>query len=111
MVQAPDQPLNRDPDAAVAVSVTVDPPANNAVHVVPHEMPVGDELTVPVPEDTDDLVTDIAYVIWLKFAVTVKSAVTDRVQEVPMQEPLHLSNFQPAAGVGVRVTEVPYSKL
>lgn len=59
-VHAPDHPLNTDPDAGVAVSVTVDPPAKEAVHAVPHEMPLGDETTVPVPDETEDLVTETA---------------------------------------------------
>lgn len=49
--------------------------------------------------------------ICTKFAVIVKSAEADREHVVPLQEPVHLSNLQPVAGVGVNVTAVPYSKL
>jgi hypothetical protein len=48
-VQAPDQPANVEPEAAVAVSVTAVPLAKLAVHVVGQLMPAGLLVTVPVP--------------------------------------------------------------
>ena len=47
--QAPDQPAKVEPDAAVAVRVTLVPEANNAEHVAPQPMPAGVDVTVPVP--------------------------------------------------------------
>ena len=47
--QAPPQPVNAEPGAALAVSVTTVPAVNDAEHVDPQEMPAGDELTVPEP--------------------------------------------------------------
>ena len=48
-LQAPDQPANVEPDAAVAVSLTDVPLANLALQVVPQLMPDGLLVTVPVP--------------------------------------------------------------
>jgi hypothetical protein len=47
---APDQPVNDEPPAADAVSVTAVPALNVAVQVEPQLMPAGLEVTVPVPE-------------------------------------------------------------
>lgn len=46
-VQAPDQPRNRPPLGADAVSVTDVPDTNAVEQVVPQLIPVGFELTVP----------------------------------------------------------------
>src|SRR5687767_8486745 len=48
-VHAPLQPPKVDPLAAAAVSVTDAPLAKLAVHVAPQLIPLGDEVTVPVP--------------------------------------------------------------
>jgi len=48
-VQAPLQPAKVEPLAAAAVRVTEVPLAKLALHVLPQLMPVGDEVTVPVP--------------------------------------------------------------
>jgi len=45
----PLQPLKVEPVAGVAVNVTAVPLAKAAEQVVPHEMPVGALVTVPVP--------------------------------------------------------------
>ena len=45
----PDQPVKFDPESAAAVSVTVVPVGNDAEHVAPQSMPVGDDVTPPVP--------------------------------------------------------------
>jgi hypothetical protein len=48
----PDQPANADPSETVGVAVKVTLPlplANSAEHVAPQVMPVGAELTIPVP--------------------------------------------------------------
>lgn len=55
---APDHPVNREPVAAAAVRVTEVPLTNDAEHVGPQLMPAGLEVTVPVPPDTELLVTD-----------------------------------------------------
>lgn len=53
--QAPLQPLNVEPDAGVAVMVTLVPWLNVDEHVLPQSMPAGVDVTVPVP--APDLVT------------------------------------------------------
>src|SRR5579884_3132291 len=50
--QLPDHPANAFPAGAVAVSVTLVPSANPAPQLDPHEMPVGLEVTVPIPVPT-----------------------------------------------------------
>lgn len=52
-VQFTDQPRKTEPDAGVAVSVTLVPTANDLEHVLPQEIPVGFEVTVPVPLPTE----------------------------------------------------------
>jgi hypothetical protein len=47
--QAPDQPVNMEPLAGAAVSVTLVPEAYNAEHVVPQLIPATLEVTVPLP--------------------------------------------------------------
>jgi hypothetical protein len=48
-VHAPLQPVKVEPVAGVAVSVTVAPPVKLALQVLPQVMPVGFEVTVPLP--------------------------------------------------------------
>ena len=45
----PDQPVNVEPDAGVAVSVTCCPSLNDAEHVAPQLIPDGWLLTLPEP--------------------------------------------------------------
>ena len=45
----PDQPVNTDPEAGVAVSVTVWPAVNCAAHVDPQLIPAGELDTLPEP--------------------------------------------------------------
>jgi hypothetical protein len=48
-VQAPLQPANVEPAAGAAVRVTLVPELKLALHAAPQLMPVGDEVTVPLP--------------------------------------------------------------
>lgn len=57
-VQFADQPVSTEPDAGVAVRVTIVPIAKAREQVLPHERPVGLEVTVPVPLPIDDFVTE-----------------------------------------------------
>src|SRR5262249_56451240 len=43
------RPVNGEPAAGAAVSVTLVPLVNDAEHVVPHEMPAGALVIVPLP--------------------------------------------------------------
>jgi hypothetical protein len=45
----PDQPEKKEPAAGNALSVTVVPCTNGALHVAPQAMPAGDDATVPLP--------------------------------------------------------------
>jgi hypothetical protein len=54
--QPPDQPVNVDPGAATAVSVTEAPSSNCAEHVEPQSIPDGTEVTVPDPVPAFDTV-------------------------------------------------------
>ena len=55
-LHAPLQPVKVDPVAAVAVSVTLVPAVTVVLQVLPQVMPLGLEVTVPVPVPL--LVTD-----------------------------------------------------
>lgn len=107
-VQLADHPRKIEPEAGEAVSVTAEPTAKGAEHVEPHEMPVGDEATVPEPElrlalDTVRVAADE------KDAVTLLAAFIATVQVVPVpaQSPDQPVNTDPVAREAVRVTEVP----
>ena len=45
----PDQPVNIEPEVALAVSVTELPELNNALQVEPQAIPAGEDVTVPDP--------------------------------------------------------------
>jgi len=100
-LQAPLQPVNVEPAAGVAASVTV--PLNDAEQLVPQLIPAGLLVTVPVPEPLK--VTVRGYVVKAKVAVTDCGPliVTEHVL-VPVQPPLHPVNVDPTAGVAVSVT-------
>jgi hypothetical protein len=48
-LHAPLQPKKIEPEAGVAVSVTLAPWVKGALHLVPQLIPLGDEITVPLP--------------------------------------------------------------
>lgn len=56
-VQSPPHPVNVDPIAGAAVSVTDEPVRKRAEHVAPHETPAGLDVTVPAPFPDLDTVT------------------------------------------------------
>ena len=104
---APLQPANVEPLAAVAPNVTEAPLAKLAMQVLPQLMPVGLEVTVPVPVPAR--VTASAKVDEpLNVAVTARAAVIETVQvPVPEHAPLHAANVEPLAATAVSVTEAP----
>ena len=108
--QSPDQPVNFEPAAALAVSVTGVPSLNCAEHVAPHLIPAG-ELVTP-PEPFPDLVT-VSVRGGTKLAVTVVSELSATVQ-VPVPEhppPLQPAKTEPVSGAAVSVTVVPCAKV
>lgn len=80
-VHAPDQPVNVQPVAGVAVSATLVPWLNVSLQSVPHTMPV--PATVPKPT----FPTLSVYVFSAKFAVTDFAASIVTVHVVPVHAP------------------------
>ena len=68
----PDQPANAEPEAGIAVIVTFVPWPKLAVQVAPQSMPVGADVTEPVPVPLFVIVN--AKVLAVKAAVTVVAA-------------------------------------
>jgi hypothetical protein len=109
-LQLPDHPANVDPLAAVAVSVTLVPDTNEAEHVVPQMMPVGDEVTLPLP--VPNLVTCSVYeanVASVNVAVheALAVSVTLVVAPVPVHAPDQPVKVAPNAGLAVIATVLP----
>ena len=110
-VQAPDQPIKVEPEAGVAVNVTLLLVAKFAEQVAPQLIPVGKLVTVPVP--VPDLLTVNNLGTKLKFAVTLLAAVilTVQVLLLPVQAPDQPIKVEPEAGVAVNVTLLLVAKL
>jgi hypothetical protein len=111
--QAPPQFTNTDPSATVGVAVRVTlVPEGNAWEQpvpVPQLMPVGFDVTVPVPP-VAFLVTVNVYGVGVKVAVTFVAAVIETVQgPVPVQPvtPDQLVKVEPGSAVAVRITLAP----
>ncbi len=110
-LQAPLQPVKVEPEAGVAVRVTVVPLGKDAEQVGPQLIPAGLLVTVPLPLPA--LVTvRVNPIVKVKVAVTdlLASMRTVQVVAVPLQAPLQPVKVEPAAGVAVRVTVVPLGK-
>lgn len=105
-LQAPDQPVNTEPEAGVAARLTIVPEAKLAEHVVPQLSPAGELETLPepVPASVTPSVKSGANV-----APTDAADVTGTTHgPVPVQKPpVHPVKAKPGAGVAVRVTVVP----
>src|ERR1044072_6977883 len=83
----PDQPVNVDPDAAEAVNVPLVPVANDALHVAPQLIPLGDDVTVPEPDpDFDTVNVDVGIGANAAVIVVAELIVTTHVP-VPEQPP------------------------
>jgi hypothetical protein len=102
---ASDQPEKTDPDIGVAVNTTNLLVAYDSEQVAPQLIPLGMEVTVPVPEPA--LVT-VSVNICANVAVTDLAAFIVTVQEVlvPIQSPDQLENIEPVSGVAVNVTDM-----
>lgn len=107
--QSPDQPVNVDPAAGAAVSVTSVPSAKLFEHVAPQLIPLGLDVTVPVP---------VPAFVTVKSCGEPKLAKTPRAPfivtvhvPVPVQSPLQPRKFEPPLGVAVSVTIVPSAKF
>src|SRR5919204_2728299 len=110
-LQAPPQPSNCDPFAAVGVSVTLVPSLNVAEQVPPQSMPFGCDETVPLPVPVRMTVTACCVGgMATKVAQTwVSRCIVTAHPPGPLQPPPHPSKRKPAAGVAVSETDVPSS--
>jgi len=92
--------------SAAAVKLTLVPLVNDAEHVEPQLMPWPVTLPLAVPA----LSTESVYELGAKLAVTVRFALICTMHEAPELEsqPLQLEKTEPAVGVAVRVTLVPF---
>jgi hypothetical protein len=108
-LQFPVQPVNVDPAAAVAVSVTVVPGAKVAEQVAPQLIPAGLLVTVPDPEPALDTVRDGLPPVVANVAVTDVAALIVTTQvPVPVQPPPDQPvKVEPASATAVSVTDVP----
>src|SRR5262245_44653019 len=107
----PLQPVKVEPTAGAAVRVTAVPLTNVEEHVVPHVMPAGALVMVPLPAP---LLLTVSAKLWTaKVAVTEVAALMVRAQvPVPVQAPpLQPVKVEPAAGVAVSVTAVPLANV
>lgn len=105
----PLHPANVEPALAEAVRVTLVPSRKLAEQVEPHEMPAGDEVTVPTPVPVR--ATESVYCVGSNVAVTVVAAVMLTAQvPVPLQPPLHPVKVEPGLAVAVNATTLPSSK-
>jgi hypothetical protein len=98
--------VNVDPDAALAVNVTMVPLTYGSEQSDPHVIPAGLDVTVPAPRSA-----------WFTFrmtsslnvAVTVRAAFMDTVHVAPAEvsHPVHPVNVDPDAALAVNVTVMP----
>ena len=102
----PDQPVKFEPLPAEADSVMLLPWVRLSLQSAPHEIPAGDEVTVPVPDPV--LVTVNVYTLTLNVAVTLLEAfmVTTQVP-MPVQSPDQPPNVELPAAAAVSVTDEP----
>ena len=109
--QPPLQPVNVEPVAGVAVSVTEVPEEKLAEQVLPHAIPPGLLVTAPAPEPPFPMVNvkDCSANVALTDAAAAMLTVQVPVPEQP--PPVHPVNVDPAAGEALSVTEVPETKL
>ncbi len=108
----PLQPVNVEPGLVVAVNTTTLPWSTAAAQVAPQVMPAGADVTVPVPMPA--FTTVRVRVMGAKVATTVRALAIVTVQvPVPgqlMPGPLQPVKVEPALGVAVSTTELPWSK-
>ena len=101
----PDQPANVELALGVAVRVTDVPALYGSVQSVPHVMPAGDELTVPVPVPVSATVSaKVCTVNCADADAALDPAGMLHVVEAPLHAPLQPANVEFDAGDAVSVT-------
>jgi len=105
-VSHPLQPVNVDPEMAVAVSVTELPLTYGSEQSAPQVIPPGFEVMVPAPPPA---LAAVSVNNSLKVAVAVRAAliVTVHVAPATVSHPLQPVNVDPEMAAAVSVTEVP----
>jgi hypothetical protein len=112
-LQAPDHPVNVEPDEGAAVSVITVPLLNAALQVVPQLIPVGLLVTDPVPVPARVTVSMGCWTtIAENWAITEVWEVSVTTHEfIPEHPPDQPVKIDPDAGVAVRLTFVPEVKF
>jgi hypothetical protein len=106
----PDQLEKVEPDEAVAVSVTTDPPLKDALQVAPQLIPDGLLVTAPLPAT---VTLSVCVTTAVKVAVTERAALMLTVHVLPLVllHPDQLVKVEPDAAVAVSVTDVLLPKV
>ncbi len=107
--QAPLQPVKVEPEAGVAVRVSVVPAGRPAEHLAPQSICATGLVTVPAPLPAFVTVSvNVAGWTGAKVAVTdFAASIVTMHGPVPEQAPLQPVNVEPGSGVAVSVTSVP----
>jgi hypothetical protein len=105
-VQLPDQPVNVEPEAAVAVKPTAVPLLRVVEQELPQLIPAGLLVTVPVPVPAR--FTESVYVLMrLNTAVQFMLAFIVTVPSLQSVSPDQFAKLEPVAGAAVNFTMVP----
>jgi len=111
---SPLQPEKVDPASGVAVRMTKVPWKKAALQATPQLIPIGFEVTVPLPVPAFVIVKVKVCALGLRVnvAVTLRACVMLTVHvPVPLHpSPLQPEKVDPASGVAVKVTLVPWAK-
>jgi hypothetical protein len=100
-----------EPEAGVAVRVTVVPVLRLAEQVLPQLMPAGLLVTVPLPVPALLTVSEYVMGMRLKAAVQLMLLLTVMLPVEQAASPDQPAKMEPLAATGVRVTAAPLTKL
>jgi len=107
----PDQPTKTAPPVGVAVSTTVLLDGKLAEQVVPHAMPAGELVTLPLPRPVRTTVTVTGAGAKAPFTIVADVSITTQVPVPEHPPPDQPVNTQPVAGVAEIETLVPDAKV
>jgi hypothetical protein len=109
-VQAPLQPTKLEPGTATAVSVTASSTGKRALHSTSQSIPVGDDVTLPVPAPAMRTVSASSpSSTWANVTSTMMSAstTTSHVAPLPQALGLHATSDDPESGLASRCRVAP----